>query len=329
MAIARRERTLYRELIRAAWELTWHRKEFWVLGFFAAFLGNGGAVDAILRAAGKISSAIPFLEGYAYTRSVYVVLLYGTFAERATIILTLLIVITVGALVVIAAISSMGGIIHAAARRVGRQKVAPRAALIEGTMRFWPLLLIQFLGRTLTFALLSLTVAGYFLSSFIVPRAGILYLILFIVFALAALFVSFMMAVSSAAIVVEDASWAEAVRRAWRLLTGHWLVSLEMIFVLFAIDITVAFGVVAAALILTIPFILLFLAASILGSAIGFIVVATLASLTGLALIVIAGSALATFQHTAWTLLYLRIRERTVVGKLERLFRSLRKRAHA
>jgi hypothetical protein len=103
----------------------------------------------------------------------------------------------------------------------------------------------------------------------------------------------------------------------------HWLISVEMVVVLFIVTILASLGITIAAALLAIPFLLLFLAAAVLKSAVLLAVVATIGALTLIALIVLAGSLLSTFTYAAWTLLYLRIGERSAVAKLTRWSRTL------
>ena len=61
-----KEGTLYRDIVRGAFEIAWRRRELLPLGFLASLLMmNGGAFEFIIRAIYKISSGDPYAGGAA------------------------------------------------------------------------------------------------------------------------------------------------------------------------------------------------------------------------------------------------------------------------
>jgi len=101
---------------------------------------------------------------------------------------------------------------------------------------------------------------------------------------------------------------------AGRLFRDNWLVSVEMAVIIFLIDF-LASGVVLVILSL------FFLPLLLLGLILQLNWLIILIMLLAIVVIVVFGSALATFQTASWTVLFLRLKERGVLAKLERLFR--------
>ncbi len=319
-----KERQLYRDLIRGAWEITWHHKGLWILGFFAALLGNGGAIDIIARASQDLAGAGPFSNLVDTFNASLMLFRIGTTGEQAAILLTGILIAAMTALMIVLSISSAAGIMVAAKKAVSRRTVSLREALATGAEHFWPLFLVQIVGRALVVLLLVMTASASLSAARATVTGNIAYLIVFVLFAFSVLIVAFLTNMTNAGVVLQSLSVSGALANAWRLLSKHWLVSLEMILLLFLLNITAVVGIVLAILVLAIPFFLLFLSASVLGSSLGFFVVLFLALVTVFALVAVVGSMLSTFQFSAWTLLYLRLSQRGAVSKLERIVRALR-----
>ena len=41
--------TLYRDIIKEAWQITWRRRFLWFFGLFAVLLGNGGEYEILFQ----------------------------------------------------------------------------------------------------------------------------------------------------------------------------------------------------------------------------------------------------------------------------------------
>ena len=322
MASQAKERTLYRDIIHGAWEIAWHRKQLWVLGFFAALLG-GGALETITRGANAIASGEPFVGAIVFIQNIRATLISSASGEKLTVALAALLLAAIAVLVLMLAVSGAAGLVAATARIVRGKTITMREAFAVGMAKFWPVLGLQVIGRAVTTALLVLT-AGF---SFLAASNGtniVTYLLMFVLFACAALAVSFMTSIATAAIVVKEHGLLAAWSAAWRLLVRHWLISIEMVIVLFFAALVTGIGIAVAATLLSIPFFMLALAAAVLKSAVMVTVIAVAGGITAIALVAVAGSVLSTFTYAAWTLLYLRISERSAVAKLTRIGRALK-----
>lgn len=106
----------YRSLIESALQLTWKHKYIWILGFFAALLGNGGELNILIN---TIASYSPPLAGPDYLPAIFQSPLIPTIVRSAWIIISSPAEwITAGGILLVASIIAYGafiaqtGIIH-------------------------------------------------------------------------------------------------------------------------------------------------------------------------------------------------------------------------
>jgi hypothetical protein len=149
--------------------------------------------------------------------------------------------------------------------------------------------------------------------------ANLFYVIAFIIFIPVALALSFIAKYAIAYIVIKGHGFMEAVKAGWQLFIKNWLVSVEMAFILFFINFFVGLLLVLTILTLTIPLLFLALAAYKLTSLAGLWIVAVLALTMLLAIIILGGAMLATFQISSWTGLFIELTGKGGISKIIRL----------
>lgn len=328
---------IYRHVLKQAWKITINNKRLWVLGFFATFLANAGIYDILLRGIsgavnrGALSSV--FLQtDFLQTSSLAFGALSIPFTlweigEKISIVLPVLIFISViCALFLWLGASSQGGLMFAASKAVKNSKYDLKDAFHSGTVNFWPLLITNLVSKTIASLLLlgvSYPVFLILTSEGIKPM--LLYFALFFLFVPGALIVSFLGLFSGAGVVTKKMNLFVAVKTSWEQFSKHWLVSLEMAFIILGLGVLVTAGMLLAVLILSVPFVILAVIAGLFagGAGTSFVFLVAFAALFALALAI--GSAFTTFQISAWTLLYLRFLEKGAVAKVVRLWNSLPK----
>jgi len=149
--------------------------------------------------------------------------------------------------------------------------------------------------------------------------------VLFVVFSLVALVVSFLMMMTNAGIMIGNERWMNACHDAFRFLKRHWLISIEMIGMVFLAALAMCAFVLAALAIVIAPFTLILLALAALHVPVVTAVLTFIFGLIGFLIVLVGGSMLAVFEHAAWALLYTRLIDRSVVSKLERLWRAAKR----
>lgn len=309
-----KEGTLYRHILRDAWQLTWKNKLLWIFGFLAVFWGDVGAYQTLNGALGDLnfsfpqtlSGAIPRLPPFASV----------TTAGAAVGIIVMILFSAVLLSLLILAIAARGGLLHEIASRKRGKKISVKGGLRQGFKAFWPLLGVGILTKldiVLAFFLVHPLIVGPTSSSTLA-----LFILLFTITTLISLILSFLGIYASALIMLQGYSLGKAIKESFALFSSHWLVSIEMALLLYGIGFLVGLAVLLVLAVLAIPFLLLATIVTFLHlqGAVWFVLL--LAAAVYIALLVLLGSAFVTFQYTAWTLLFLRLEEQPV-AKIVRL----------
>lgn len=323
--------TLYRHVIADAWKLSWRHKFLWVYGFFAAFLATGGIYDVVIRGwndatvrrifrslprADAIPSIPEILSG-GITSDGLLSLPFWAYAAFAVIGI-------VAAALLWASVISQGALVAAGSEMRSGRAPGHQTVFRAGLSRFWPVLGVNFFSRLVvagTLFVTALPVGRLLLEQS--PRAAILYILSFLVFVPVALIISLLTMFSIAAIVVRKESFMRGVGIAWATFSRHWLVALEMAFVLLALDILFAAGVFVGLFVLVLPFAFLLLMVQLAGTQVSLAIVLALAAIAFLIFIIAAAGWMTTFRYAAWTMLYLRLEERGGASKIVRIFRAI------
>lgn len=309
-----KENTLYRHILKDALKIVWNNKTLWVLGFLAIFWGDLGAYQSLDRVLGDFGPKIAPLTVQKPLLPSAEMFTPGGFALLLGLTLLVLAII-VGLIVLVT--SARGGIIWAIAARRERKSVPLKEALKKGARSFWPLLGIGVLTRLdalLYVWILSPLVKGGGNSSDLA-----FYILAFIAATLVSVVLSFLGVYAAAFIMIEGASFIESIKESLRLFARNWLISLELGLILYLITFFIGAAVIAVLLALGIPFLLLGVIAALTGSEIGVWTALIVLAFIYIAFLLVAGSAFITFQYSAWTLLYLRLRKQGALAKVVRL----------
>jgi hypothetical protein len=320
-----KEKSLYRELVAAAWSITKERRHLWFLGLGAAILMmNGGAADYLFRTFVKVSSGDPYSGLIAAGRAVVSAVGTGDNETRIGIFAALLLGAAIFTLVGAMAVASSGGLLSAVGAYLGNKKMSAREAFSRGMEKLGPLVVTQIVGRTILFFIFTFSVLGVYIyqenALNLAVSIGLL-----LVFAVAAIIIPFLMVMTNAGIMLKRLGWMEAVGQALVFFRRHWLVSLEMIVIVFAVSVLAALAVILIGVVLIIPFTILFFAFSTLGatSVAGVAIMTMVFQPLMILLIILAGAILAVFEHAAWVGLYLRFSDRGALAKLERIWNNI------
>lgn len=320
--------SFYRHIVRDAWEIVRKRRVLWVLGFFVAFLGNGGIYELLIQGTGRLGLRQDFGGVAAFVgilpsgpELLNGIQRLGAF-DAAASLLMLIAVLAVFGIALWVVISSQGGLLTGI-RDAHRGRTLRFGNLFgAGNEVFWPLLWLNLLSRLAitSFFYLLLSVLVLLMSDASVANAT-LYLVAFLILVPLTLIIGFVGVFAASYITLYRMRFIEAVETALALFRAYWLISLETAVILFAVNIAVALGLTAVFVALGTVFLIIFgflLGAS---SAAAWIFMA-IAAVLALALLVMTGAGLAAYQHTVWTLLFLKLNQRGHGGiaKIVRLF---------
>lgn len=328
---------LYSNILKQSLKITWRNKYLWFFGLFAALLGNGGEYEILARG---LSGNADFFPGWRHFIET------GVFSDQTlTNInqimhedpLSLIMILAVGFVMFVLfgfltwlVIVSQAALVNDSANIITEKKLGQlgiQNGVAVGMKNFWPVFGLNAIIKLIIYLLFVLLSLPFVLSLAKNSMAAIdlFYVIAFIIFIPLAIALSFIIKYAIAYVVIRGSGFRAAIRDGWRLFAGNWLVSVEMAFILFFINLLVGLALVLTVLILAVPFLFLALIFYYIFSATGFWIVAILALIIFLAITVLTGAALATFQIASWTGLFIKLVGKGGTSKIARMFEKIRK----
>jgi len=320
----------YRNLLKQALNISWKHKYLWFFGLFASLLAAGGSIeynilnqninDGLVN--GALLSAGSFAQTVITIKNLGLGFISLFHFDILTIINSLTIILICLTLIITLiwlSVSSQAALVISVRKIIGNNKkkediLTIRAGLTNGHKKFWSVLGLNVIIKLLINAVLFLSTLPLLLIA--IKDSGwfvLAYVILFIIFLPIAISLSLMLKYAIAYSVLENEKFIISIEKGWKLFINNWLISLEMAIVLFIINFLVSFAILIA---LTILFFPLFL----VGMTFSLFWLVILMVFLALVFLVLAGSALSTFQITTWTDLFLNLKEGAMLAKLERIF---------
>ena len=320
-----KKQSLYREALSASFLFSWKQKKLWVFGLLAAMLGQMGMAEFIVKVL-KIGS----------TNSTAKLLLFPTFVRSGdwnffvpidvkiwAIVLGLLL-FGIFSFLVFAAVSSQGAIIHSVAKSVKKNKLPKMGdSWHVGVHHAGRLFFINVIKKLVLF--ISSLFIGIFIFDLVVDFSFLsffLYLLLFIVAAVISLSITIMSIYAAGYVVVEQYSFVESLQSAWKLFKNHWLVSIEVGFiVLLAEIIMVVFAIWGVAILFLPTMIIWFMSVLSLNSAL-WVAGTTIATILSSIFVMLLGSFFTVFTTSVWTYLFMKMHKVGIVSTISHAFRK-------
>lgn len=317
-------RPLYREAVRDAFFIAWHKRRLWLIALFAAVWQTGGVYDVLLRwlfhfqdRAATFTRHPGFLRPgfWSYFSS------NGTPVQRGILLGQTIDGLLIGLLLVIAicvlGLLAQGALVYLIG---SKQQSTVKDGLAIAGRHFWSLFGTNILFLSIIwvarFILLLPISSAIQQPSLAVVLAGIIAILLFITIAIACIT---MQLFSLHAIVLEDASAHQAIEKAYTLWRSHWLIALETGALLLILGCAfVGVGFITAGLVSIPLFLALFIGVTL---HIPILVFGSLwigALLFALILFLVAVFSV-TFQYATWCRLYERMQKGTARPKIHRI----------
>lgn len=325
---------LYRNILSQAWKITWKNKYLWFFGIFAALLGNGGEYEILAQGINGDEGVFPALkqifESGVFSKQTYLNLqqIMQNDPWSLTIVLVSgLVILILLAFLIWLVVISQAALVNNSAAMINRKKVSFRDGLENGIKNFWPVFNLNLLLKIAIYVLLALFSLPLFMgiNKLGVIASNFLYIIAFIIFITLAIAFSFVVKYSTGYVVIKSSPFSQAVKQGWNLFVENWLVSIELALILFFINFLAGFGLIVLILAFAIPFLFLALVFYYIFSLVGFWIIISLAMLFLLFLVIAVGSALATFQISSWTNLFLELDKRGGTSKIIRIIDNITK----
>jgi MFS family permease len=315
--------SIHRPILSASWRLATRRKKLWVFGFFALLVFIGGEYQIINQSLNSGWGANIYerlLASSSFSPELWSALLEALSVDwRTSLAVIILILLVAGLLFAVLwlAVKSQIALIRWAKKDhagEGDEEISLWDAFTVKDGRFWRVLAVGVLVEIIIFAVgvfLSLPLVYLYFKNSLWAIAA--YSLFFLILIPVAVSCSLLAKYAMAEIVLNKKGFTAGVISAVELFKKNWLVSLEMALILFFINFTVSFIILFLLTFVAFPIMLTLM---IFGLALPL----ALLILTCFLLIVSVASFLMTFQTTAWTNLYLEIKEHGAPAKIERIF---------
>lgn len=317
--------SLYRDIIKRAFWITWHNRFLWIFGFFTTFLGLGGIYNFVLKNS-LDNTVFNRLLNKALSISVSGMIITENLDKINLGNLFLLFVAMVVSAVAIAffiwlAINSFGGLISASQILDKNKRASFVKSFNKGRVCFWPLLIINIIGKILIIVFLAIIggLLSYLLIDNSISRA-LFYFFSSLILISVSLLITFLIIYASCFIVLKSKRTLESLREAWLLFKKNWIVSIEAAVILFFINLMAKLALIVSVVLISIPFMVLLLLFYSASLAVMPSIIIALWIFVSIILMVLIGSFVSAFQIVAWTFIFDKINKGGLLSKLYRIF---------
>ncbi|MBU2228831.1 hypothetical protein KJ810_00315 [Patescibacteria group bacterium] len=324
--------TLYRDIIKEAWQITWRRRFLWFFGLFAVLLGNGGEYEILFQNIDAVSNQQTLIynlqnisnTGQLQTYWDNIASYFSNYTASSIGIFVLVLAIFV--LIVWLVVISQAGLIDSTLKIKAGKKADLESGFQAGRKYFSPIFILNLISRVFVYTLLFLIgipLVYLFLSKESLGWNIAFSIVSFIILVPISIIISFVIKYASAFVVHKGQGVGAALRNGWKLFIKNWLISIEMAFVVLLINFSLGLGLIIFLGIVAIPFVLLGIIFYLVGTSVGVYVLGVVATVVLIAAAFIVGAFIAAFQFVAWTLLYRRLLGDKDTSKIIRLFKRL------
>jgi len=312
---------LYRQAFVHAWQLARRQKFLWIFGLFAAFLGQLGIVEILTKIGLATSDVSNYLVNIGFSAAPAVAREAGVAASTETRLLffwLLATLLTLGIGLVFAAVVSQGALIHATAQSVrGKRAVNISSAWHASVGHFWRLLALNVIKKGLIiFLAVMVSAAAFTVLGDASIGNNLFFLLTFVVAGAVGLVLSFLVIYAAGYVVVEEYPLLPAIGAAWKLLVGHWLVSIEVGLLIILSNIILALATLLGFAVFFFPAMLVWFVAIVTGSqallAAGFV----FAIIFFTAYLLWLGAMFTVFTTSVWTYLFMKMHKHGIPSRL-------------
>lgn len=307
----------YRQTLGYAWEAVWHNKILWVFGLLSVFLGQLGFSDifgkiwSVLDASSLAGDNISILSTFHISIPVGVWNILG-------IVWLIIICVSIAVMVVFLAVTSQGALISYSADwfKTHKHKEIDKS-WHNSVKHFWNILLINLVRQAI---LLGLLVGFVFVAKYFFSSQSWLQGLLFALASFLALFVSLFLSVFSVYtlcyLVLDGKGLVKSIKKAWLLLSDHFLVSLEVGVVLMLLNLLLVAVIIGGSFFAFLPTAFIWIAAGISNS----VSLAVLGLIFGIFLvllfIVLVAGLFNAFTTSAWVFLFIKMHKEGISSRL-------------
>ena len=305
----------YRLIFKRILSVSWKNKWLWVLGFFAAIIGNGSVYESLIRSFNNISegrSALYTLREYAES-GIFGMLSWDNFvslwqADSAAFgmnLLGLVVFLCIMAVIITLGVICQGALIRGVVDVDQGKKTTLKQSFKIGVERFWAIFELNIITKVVFFGLLMLLVyLVYLIPSISLAWNMFIYIVSFLIFIIIGIIIHFITIYGTAYIVLRKQGVFEALNNAWKIFMKHIVLNIEMGVLLFLLNIIFAIVFMIALFVVLAPVVLLYFLLAMVGTKIGMMIALLLGLIIFFIAVVLAGSWWTTFQLGSWAILF-------------------------
>lgn len=321
---------LYRTILISAWRTTWNHKRLWFWGLFVGLLGNAGEYQFLVAALDRLAvgevapSAMGGLVHGPPLNTQTMLGLANAFSANAfttfvLLLISLFIIIVAAFFIWLVMVSVIALVKAGAALAVGDESPSLTDGVVVGRQYFGSVLILYVFGRLLLWFLFTILVLFGLLAmkDFLVGFP--MFVVAFVLLLPALFVVSFAVRYSIMYVVLKKRPLLEALDSAVALVRENWLITIELAFFLFVVNLIVGAAMALLVAGFVFPIHLAALTMGQLGIVGWAISLEFLATAFFLLILFSIGSALGTFQWLAWTILWQRLQAKGPISKIVRL----------
>jgi len=321
-------RPFYRDVLRDAFFLAWRHRKLWIFALFACILQTGGIIDVVLTSSAVITRQAKNLIGnggwmgppFFNTELSGVPGAISAISKIESLMLVVLLVITVFVVSVIA----QGALAYGLGARTDKESPPFRACLTVGAKNFWSIAFLNIMTLGVMWLARFIVLIPYTYSITNATWLSVIgYIIAFFVFLVVVTGMTTIHMFSLNAIILRSETIKNALEDTYILFKKHWLMVVEVAALLFIIG----FGLLLAAVTLTILAEIPLFLMLILAALFHWMVLLEFLFGMGIAVLVVIfglfGVWSVSFQYAVWQRLYLRTEGGSVMSKIHRLISGL------
>ena len=321
--------SIYIHATKKAWHFTWEHKTLWFFGAFAAFLGQFGIMEFLGKVGIQKGNSGYYLGTFGSVLSQvgnFVANAGNSYDSKIILFFLLPLILCIFSIFIFVSVVSQGLLLYAESQEIKNKKINIVKSWHVGTANFWRLFFLNFFKKIII-AIMAITVSlsayGVLLSPSI-PNSIFLTLV-FILFGLFGLILSFLFFYSAGYLVIEKESLSLSIQKAWQMFVGHPVVSFEIGLLILIFN--MFFGVIVALgfILLVLPAVLIWFAVVLAGGtqiAISATFVASVIMFT--MYILVAGASFTVFTTYIWTYTFVEMHGKGIKSVLVNFFRRLR-----
>ncbi len=326
----------YRSILKQALNIAWGYKYLWVFGLFAAiaaasgayeyqFLINSFQVSALESSYFHLGIFLAILEAIGLFLIGLVRVFSYDFVTILNTLTAIIILFLLAASFIWLSITSQAALVFVSKKVIVAKKrlseMPINDGLTEGHKHFWRVLALNVVIHVTIAIILSLiSIPLIFMAERGSEYLAVIYTLGFIIFIPLAISLSLIVRYAIAFRVLENTGFYLSIKKAWQLFFKNWLISIEMGILLFFINFLAGFVILFSLGVLIWPYFIFALDY-------GFGLLAALLAGIALIIIILFGSFLTTFQISAWTGLFLELKNNRGEAKLERVFKKKTKKS--